>query len=144
MAIEILPAKLYSSQHFIGYCGRLALFLLCLNLQSKRMQGLCWFPWSFAQWLLVLLPFMLCKNWSSELRYNIFYACWYNFSQNVVEELREHISKKKAQIASMMEKTSEVRRMKDELQQTLSLVTSIFNIYSFHKSHMAIVLMKLY
>ncbi|XP_062153767.1 structural maintenance of chromosomes protein 6B-like isoform X1 [Alnus glutinosa] len=42
---------------------------------------------------------------------------------NVVEELRERISKKKAQIASMMEKTSEVRRMKDELQQTLSLAT---------------------
>jgi hypothetical protein len=62
----------------------------------------------------------------------------------VVEELREHISKKKAQIASMMEKTSEVRRMKEELQQTLSLVTSNFNIYCFHKSHMTIVLMKLY
>jgi cell shape-determining protein MreC len=66
------------------------------------------------------------------------------FSQNVVEELRERISKKKAQIASMMEKTSEVRRMKDELQQTLSLVSSNFNIYSFHKNQMTIVSMKLY
>lgn len=66
------------------------------------------------------------------------------FSQNVMEELRERISKKKAQIACMMEKTSEVRRMKDELQQTLSLVSSSFNIYSFHKSHMTIVLMKFY
>lgn len=35
----------------------------------------------------------------------------------------ERISKKKAQIACMMENTSEVRRMKDELQQTLSLVS---------------------
>ncbi|KAK4570872.1 hypothetical protein RGQ29_029649 [Quercus rubra] len=42
---------------------------------------------------------------------------------SVVEELMERISKKKAQIACMMENTSEVRRMKDELQQTLSLAT---------------------
>ncbi|KAI8564575.1 hypothetical protein RHMOL_Rhmol03G0191100 [Rhododendron molle] len=40
-----------------------------------------------------------------------------------IEELRGHLTKKKAQIASMMERTSEVRRMKDELQQSLSLAT---------------------
>lgn len=40
-----------------------------------------------------------------------------------MEELRDHLAKKKAQIACMMERTSEVRRMKDELQQSLSLAT---------------------
>ncbi|KAG6659254.1 structural maintenance of chromosomes protein 6B-like isoform X1 [Carya illinoinensis] len=42
---------------------------------------------------------------------------------SVLEELKERISKKKAQIACMMEKTTEVRRMKDELQQMLSMAT---------------------
>ncbi|PON53147.1 Structural maintenance of chromosomes protein [Trema orientale] len=41
----------------------------------------------------------------------------------VVEELRQHFAEKKTRIASMMEKTSEVRKMQDELQQTLSLAT---------------------
>ncbi|KAM7499521.1 hypothetical protein LguiA_023935 [Lonicera macranthoides] len=40
-----------------------------------------------------------------------------------VEEMRDHLTKKKAQIAVMMERTSEVRRLKDELQQSLSLAT---------------------
>ncbi|GMP24030.1 hypothetical protein CsSME_00001432 [Camellia sinensis var. sinensis] len=40
-----------------------------------------------------------------------------------MEELRDHLTKKKAQIACMMERTSEVRRMKDELRQSLSLAT---------------------
>ena len=39
-----------------------------------------------------------------------------------MEELRDHLTKKKAQIECMMEKTSAVRRMKDELQQSLALV----------------------
>ncbi|PSS33185.1 Structural maintenance of chromosomes protein like [Actinidia chinensis var. chinensis] len=38
-----------------------------------------------------------------------------------MEELRDHLTKKKAQIECMMEKTSAVRRMKDELQQSLAL-----------------------
>nr|XP_048325795.1 structural maintenance of chromosomes protein 6B isoform X2 [Ziziphus jujuba var. spinosa] len=46
-----------------------------------------------------------------------------NSQTDLVEELRAHFTKKKNQIASMMEKTSEVRRMKDELQQTLALAT---------------------
>ncbi|KAG6600185.1 Structural maintenance of chromosomes protein 6B, partial [Cucurbita argyrosperma subsp. sororia] len=43
--------------------------------------------------------------------------------QGLAEKLRERFIEKKAQIASMMEKTSEVRRLKDELQETLSLAT---------------------
>ena len=39
-----------------------------------------------------------------------------------MEELRECLTKKKTQIACMMEKTTEVRRMKEDLQQRLSLV----------------------
>lgn len=39
-----------------------------------------------------------------------------------MEELRDRLAKKKAQIACVMERTSEVRKMKDELQQSLSLV----------------------
>lgn len=41
----------------------------------------------------------------------------------LAEKLRERFIEKKTQIASMMERTSEVRRMKDELQGTLSLAT---------------------
>lgn len=40
-----------------------------------------------------------------------------------MEELRECLTKKKTQIACMMEKTTEVRRMKEDLQQRLSLAT---------------------
>ncbi|KAK6790016.1 hypothetical protein RDI58_013816 [Solanum bulbocastanum] len=40
-----------------------------------------------------------------------------------MEELNDQLTKKKAQIAHMMEKTSEVRRMTDELKQSLSLAT---------------------
>lgn len=40
-----------------------------------------------------------------------------------VEELKYILIAKKAQITSLMEKTSEVRRMKDELQQKLSFAT---------------------
>ncbi|RWR86686.1 structural maintenance of chromosomes protein 6B-like protein isoform X1 [Cinnamomum micranthum f. kanehirae] len=40
-----------------------------------------------------------------------------------VNELKDCLHDKKIQIASMMEKTSEVRRMKDELQHDLSLAT---------------------
>ncbi|KAK1326454.1 hypothetical protein QJS10_CPA01g02770 [Acorus calamus] len=40
-----------------------------------------------------------------------------------VDELKKLLSDKKTQIASLMEKTSEVRRMKEELQQNLSLAT---------------------
>lgn len=39
-----------------------------------------------------------------------------------VDELKGLFLSKKAHIKSLMEKTSEVRRMKDELQQNLSLV----------------------
>ncbi|XP_052174120.1 structural maintenance of chromosomes protein 6B-like isoform X1 [Diospyros lotus] len=38
-----------------------------------------------------------------------------------MEELRDLLTKKKTQIALMMERTAKVRRMKDELQQSLSL-----------------------
>lgn len=41
----------------------------------------------------------------------------------MLEKLRERLTEKKTQIARMMEKTSEARRMKDELQQSLSLAT---------------------
>uniref|UniRef100_A0A9I9DEZ5 RecF/RecN/SMC N-terminal domain-containing protein n=1 Tax=Cucumis melo TaxID=3656 RepID=A0A9I9DEZ5_CUCME len=41
----------------------------------------------------------------------------------LAEKLRERYIEKKTQIASMMERTSEVRRMKDELQETLTLAT---------------------
>ncbi|XP_059666932.1 structural maintenance of chromosomes protein 6B [Cornus florida] len=52
-------------------------------------------------------------------------ACQARIDQQVgkVEELRDHLAKKKAQIECMMERTTEVRRMKDELQQSLSLAT---------------------
>ncbi|XP_015076680.1 structural maintenance of chromosomes protein 6B [Solanum pennellii] len=40
-----------------------------------------------------------------------------------MEELNDQLTKKKAQIAHMMEKTSEVRKMTDELKQCLSLAT---------------------
>lgn len=40
-----------------------------------------------------------------------------------MEELNDQLTKKKAQIAHMMEKTSEVRKMTDELKQSLSLAT---------------------
>ncbi|KAJ8542030.1 hypothetical protein K7X08_016896 [Anisodus acutangulus] len=40
-----------------------------------------------------------------------------------MEELNDQLTKKKAQIAHMMEKTSEVRRMTEELKQSLSLAT---------------------
>ncbi|KAF5191059.1 Structural maintenance of chromosomes protein, partial [Thalictrum thalictroides] len=43
--------------------------------------------------------------------------------QGRVEELKGHLTKKKAQISSMMERTSEVRKQKDELQQNLSMAT---------------------
>ncbi|XP_023549860.1 structural maintenance of chromosomes protein 6B-like isoform X1 [Cucurbita pepo subsp. pepo] len=43
--------------------------------------------------------------------------------QGLAEKLRERFIEKKAQIASMMEKTSEVRRLKEELQETLSSAT---------------------
>ncbi|XP_049405607.1 structural maintenance of chromosomes protein 6B isoform X1 [Solanum stenotomum] len=43
--------------------------------------------------------------------------------QRKMEELNDQLTKKKAQIAHMMEKTSEVRRMTDELKQSLSLAT---------------------
>ncbi|KAF3433163.1 hypothetical protein FNV43_RR24265 [Rhamnella rubrinervis] len=46
-----------------------------------------------------------------------------NHQTHLVEELRAHFTKKKTQIACMMEKTSELRRMKDELQQTLASAT---------------------
>lgn len=47
-------------------------------------------------------------------------------SQVKVNELKDCLHDKKIQIASMMEKTSEVRRMKDELQHDLSLVCLSF------------------
>ncbi|PSR93328.1 Structural maintenance of chromosomes protein like, partial [Actinidia chinensis var. chinensis] len=37
-----------------------------------------------------------------------------------MEELRDHLTKKKTRIECVMEKTSAVRRMKDELQQSCS------------------------
>ncbi|XP_069154385.1 structural maintenance of chromosomes protein 6B isoform X2 [Solanum lycopersicum] len=40
-----------------------------------------------------------------------------------MEELNDQLTKKKAQIAHMMEKTTEVRKMTDELKQSLSLAT---------------------
>lgn len=43
-----------------------------------------------------------------------------------MEKLRQCFTLKKSEIASMVEKTAEVRRMKDELQQTLALVCSKF------------------
>ncbi|PIA35639.1 hypothetical protein AQUCO_03500177v1 [Aquilegia coerulea] len=43
--------------------------------------------------------------------------------KGTVEELKGRLTKKKAQIASMMERTSEVRKQKDELQQHLSMAT---------------------
>ena len=46
----------------------------------------------------------------------------YLFMQVKAEELKGLLLNKKAHIRSLMEKTSEVRRMKDELQQNLTLV----------------------
>ncbi|KAF9602404.1 hypothetical protein IFM89_027533 [Coptis chinensis] len=43
--------------------------------------------------------------------------------KDLVEELKGRLLKKKAQISSMMEKTSEVRRLKEELHQNLSMAT---------------------
>lgn len=48
-----------------------------------------------------------------------------------MEELNDQLTKKKAQIAHMMEKTSEVRKMTDELKQSLSLVFVQFHIFFF-------------
>ncbi|KAH9647769.1 Structural maintenance of chromosomes protein 6B [Citrus sinensis] len=42
---------------------------------------------------------------------------------SILESLRDCFMKKKAEIAVMVEKTSEVRRRKDELQQSISLAT---------------------
>lgn len=39
-----------------------------------------------------------------------------------MEELRDQLTKKKAEMEHMLERTSEVRRMKDQLQQTLQQV----------------------
>ncbi|KAK6926420.1 RecF/RecN/SMC, N-terminal [Dillenia turbinata] len=44
---------------------------------------------------------------------------------NKVEHLQERLAKKKAQIGVMIERTSEVRRMKDELHHSLSEATSL-------------------
>ncbi|KAK9095454.1 hypothetical protein Scep_026923 [Stephania cephalantha] len=41
-----------------------------------------------------------------------------------VDQLKELLAEKKTQIASMMDKTSEIRRMKEELQSALSLATN--------------------
>ncbi|XP_037492011.1 structural maintenance of chromosomes protein 6B isoform X2 [Jatropha curcas] len=46
-----------------------------------------------------------------------------DWEQGKVESLRDHFTKKKAQIALMMQKTSEVRRKQDELQNSISLAT---------------------
>lgn len=59
-------------------------------------------------------------------------ACCVIFLQDLIEELRAQFMKKKNQIACMLEKTSEVRRMKDELHQTLALVGQEF-VHSFKK-----------
>lgn len=39
-----------------------------------------------------------------------------------MEELSDHLAKKRSQISNMMERTSEVRRMKEDLKQSLSVV----------------------
>lgn len=48
-----------------------------------------------------------------------------------MEELNDQLAKKKAQIAHLMEKTSEVRRMTEELKQSLSSVCEHFSYNSF-------------
>ena len=91
--------------------------------------------------------FLLCYVKPDQVNYVIALCMCidiYWLLQSVVEELMERISKKKAQIACMMENTSEVRRMKDELQQTLSLVSWNFDIYSFWKRYRTSGLLKLY
>lgn len=50
--------------------------------------------------------------------------------------MNDHLTKKKAQIAVMMERTSEVRRLKDELQQSLSLVFWKMHISLFYDVNM--------
>lgn len=52
-------------------------------------------------------------------------TCQFRIDQHLrkMEELNDQLTKKKAQIAHMMGKTSEVRRMTDELKQSLSLAT---------------------
>ncbi|GFZ15185.1 structural maintenance of chromosomes 6A [Actinidia rufa] len=45
-----------------------------------------------------------------------------------MEELRDHLTKKKAQIECVMEKTSAVRRMKDELQQSCSVLPIVYAV----------------
>lgn len=42
-----------------------------------------------------------------------------------LEEMKGLLHKKKTEISSLMEKTSEVRRMQDELQENLSVVCVI-------------------
>ena len=42
--------------------------------------------------------------------------------QDKLEELKSLLQNKKNEISSLMEKTSEVRRMQDELQESLSVV----------------------
>lgn len=48
--------------------------------------------------------------------------------QHEVERLRECCSKKKDEIASMMEKTSQLKQMKEDLKQSMSLVCSKWEV----------------
>lgn len=72
--------------------------------------------------------------WNSILD-NLRHAIWFIW-QVKVEEMNDHLTKKKAQIAVMMERTSEVRRLKDELQQSLSLVFWKMHISLFYDVNM--------
>ncbi|KAH0707313.1 hypothetical protein KY290_010447 [Solanum tuberosum] len=64
------------------------------------------------------------SKWIEELKGRI-PTCQSRIDQHLrkMEELNDQLTKKKAQIAHMMEKTSEVRRMTDELKQSLSLAS---------------------
>lgn len=61
------------------------------------------------------------KAWLTE----IFLFAWL---QHKMEELSDQLAKKKNQISNMMERTSEVRRMKEDLKQSLSIVWWLFDI----------------
>lgn len=53
-----------------------------------------------------------------------FHIAWL---QHKMEELNNQLTEKKNQISNMMERTSEVRRMKDDLNQSLSMVWYLFD-----------------
>lgn len=105
-------------------CRPFCLFGYCTCL--ARRCSIC----SFHRWLALLFyvdfHIIICNRYFHSLFYMYILFCRVKLDlillQHQLEKLMESRSKKKAEIASMLEMTSQVKQMKENLSQSMSLV----------------------